>query len=56
MNKKNQINSCNVNAQRWYYANAMNKYKNSKNPIEKDKQAVILNYYLNGNLRYIKNL
>jgi predicted glycosyltransferase involved in capsule biosynthesis len=46
----NQKNTpCNINAQRWYLVNAMNKLKTTKNPILKRKYYDIVNYYLSGN-------
>jgi hypothetical protein len=45
---------CSENAQRWYFMNALNKYKNAKNIYEKNKQGKIVNYYLNGNLNNVK--
>lgn len=45
-NQKNTL--CHRNAQLWYYVNAVNKYKNTKNIYEKQKQMKIIKYYLNG--------
>ena len=42
-NQKNSI--CNINPQLWYYTNALNKFKNSKNIDEKIKQLYIIRYY-----------
>ena len=45
----NQKNTqCNQNAQLWYYVNAINKFKNTTNIIEKNKQLKIIKYYTNG--------
>lgn len=40
---------CNQNAQLWYYVNAVNTYKTTKDPIIKAQQLAIIKYYLNGN-------
>jgi len=39
---------CNINAQRWYLVNAMNKYRTANNPILKRKYFDIVNYYMSG--------
>ena len=52
MNIQNRRNTpCNKNAQLWYFVNAMNKVKTTKNPLEKQKYLAIVNYYLNNKLR-----
>ena len=39
---------CYQNAQQWYYVNALNKVKNSKNPNIVNKNRIIVAYYSNG--------
>lgn len=46
---------CNINAQRWYLVKALNSYQKTKNPYTLSQDKIILNYYLNKNLRGIKN-
>ena len=52
-NKRNSLcnTPCNTNAQLWYFVNAMNKVKTTKNPVEKQKYLIIVNYYLNNKLK-----
>ena len=52
---KNYQPPCNVNAQLWYFTNAMQQVKNTKNPYIKRQQMAILKYYLNGNAYSINN-
>ena len=42
---------CNENAQLWYFVNAMQKAKTSKNPVVRIRQSIIANYYLNGKVK-----
>ena len=42
---------CNINAQLWYFVNAMNKSKTSKNPIITIRQSIIASYYLNSKIK-----
>ena len=46
---------CNQNAQRWYFVKALNSYQKTKNPLILSQDKIILNYYLNKNLKGIKN-
>jgi len=57
MNKKLNTNYCNqtnlpcyVNAQHWYFINALNKVKVEKNPQRKAYYSSIVNYYTNGRI------
>ena len=40
--------TCNVNAQRWYLVNAINKFKTSTTQSSKRKYFNIVNYYMSG--------
>jgi hypothetical protein len=39
---------CNINAQRWYLVNAINKFKAATNIASKKKYYDIVNYYTSG--------
>jgi len=46
---------CNINAQRWYFVNAMKKAKTGSTPAIRAYYATIANYYLNGNINVLFN-
>jgi hypothetical protein len=45
---------CNINAQKWYFFNAMKKSKVGSTPAIRSYYKGIANYYLNGNINLIK--
>lgn len=56
MNKLNKnITSCNINTQRWYFLNSIEKSKTGSTPIIRKYYKQIANYYLNGNYNNIYN-
>lgn len=46
---------CNISPQKWYFINALQKYKTSKNQYVKLYYGQIANYYLNGQLKSVTN-
>ena len=57
MNKKLNTNYCNktnlpcyVNAQHWYFVNALNKIKTVKNPQRRAYYSRIISYYTSGRI------
>jgi hypothetical protein len=50
-----QNTPCNENAQLWYFRNALQKIKNTKDPVKRQLLIKALNKYTNGNAKSFIN-